>query len=295
MKSLKGLARRLCVPLEVLQALPESVNSQYRTFRLARGQRSRTISVPSERLKSIQRRIYDEFLKPVSLPANLHGGVLGRSSFTNAEVHVGQPWLLRIDIAGFFPSVTPHHVYSVWIDQLGCSPSVASLLTKLTTFKFSLPQGAPTSSALANLVLADADEAIEHLASQGAAQFTRYVDDLGLSGRTPHTLIHQVVLLLQRQGFKTSRRKVALVPRNARQELTGFCTSGDRPSIGKEHRARVRAAIHALSQMNPRSSQYERLLQSVRGRIRHVQRTNPGPARRLERYLERRLTRGMQA
>lgn len=285
MKSLKGLARRLCVPLDVLQELADTIESQYRTFPMSCRGKTRIITAPSERLKSVQRRIYEELLKPLGVPDHLHGSVPGRSPYTNAAAHAAQPWLLRVDIVSFFPSVKPSHVYRLWIEQLGCSPQVARLLTKLTTFNFSLPQGAPTSTALANLILAGVDECIKRKATEGDLRFTRYVDDLGLSGENPQGLVKHVSTLLQREGFKVSRKKLAVMPRTGRQEITGYGTNSANPSIGQKYRGRIRAAIHGLSQLHPASAEFREQLLSVQGKIRHLRRTNPGPARRLEDYL----------
>lgn len=291
MKSLKGLARRLCVPLDVLQELAQSIDRQYRTFPSDPAGANRPISEPSDRLKSVQRRIYKEFLKPLLAPAHLHGCVPGRSPLTNAQVHAEQSWLLRVDVKKFFPSISPRHVYAVWIDHVGCSPPVASLLTRLTTFKFSLPQGAPTSPALANLVLANVDREILERAKKDGSRYTRYVDDLAISGNDPRYLVQDVIALLQHQGFKISRKKLNLMPCNRPQEITGYGTNSARLSRAKKHRDRVRAAIHGLGQLEPQSREYQDELRSIEARIRHLRKTNPGPARRLELYLQGTLRR----
>ena len=287
MKSLKGLAWKLSIPLDVLRELADSVDFQYRSWPQTRHGKTRTLTAPSERLKSAQTQIYEKLLKPLGAPAHLHGSVPGKSPYTNSTAHAAQPCLIRIDITSFFPSVTPPQVYSVWVEKVGCSPQVASLLTKLTTFKFALPQGAPTSPALANLVLADADENILELASGTNVRFTRYVDDLGLSGSAPQDLIEPVAKELQRGGFRVSRKKLACMPRAGRQEITGYGANAPRPSIGKTGRSRIRAAIHRLNQLPADSEAFRREALSVHGRIDHLRRSNPGAARRLERYLKK--------
>src|SRR6185436_20457188 len=82
---------------------------------------------------------------------------------TNAFQHLGKHLVVRIDIQDFFSSITDRQIYSVWADKLGNSPPVASLLTTLTTYRRHLPQGAPTSTYLANLVLLGADQVLTQL------------------------------------------------------------------------------------------------------------------------------------
>ena len=297
MKSLSGLARKLGVPLRELQELAATAASQYCVREIAKGGgKLRTISNPRERLKRVQKQIYRRLLRPLALAPHLHGSVPGRSPRTNVEQHLARRYLTRIDLAGFFPSVTPRHVYAVWISQVGCGPGVASLLTSLTTVNFSLPQGAPTSPALANLVLTSADESIlKLLAHHGFPSFTRYVDDLGISGEYPHSMITEVAKILQREGFQISRKKLTVSSRNQRQEITGYIANSGVASIGREYRAKVRAAVHGLEKMDARTDEYLKTVRSVRGRIQHLRRTNPGAAQRLDSYLDGLMKRGQSS
>lgn len=292
MKSLNRLAHTLSIRLSVLEELSDNTKHLYRVEPTETGSKIRTISKPRAKLKQTQKRIYKCLLRPLDLPEEVQGCVAGRSPLTNVSLHLRQGCLIRIDIRDFFPSVTPTHVFKAWRHQVGCSPPVANLLTKLTTFKFSLPQGAPTSPALANLVLVPADREIRHLVNRTGNRFTRYVDDLALSGNEPERLVADVIQILQRHGFGIGRDKLHFMYRNHPQELTGYGANGVKPSVGKRKRARIRAAIHQLQELQAGTAEHKQAVSSIKGRLQHLRRTNPGSAQRLEDKLASRLVDG---
>jgi hypothetical protein len=225
-------------------------------------------------------------LRDVAFPEHIHGGVRGRSPFTNAEKHLGKRMIVRLDIVDFFTSVTSRQIYSVWVSKLGCSQPVATLLTKLTTYHRHLPQGAPTSTALANFVLLDAEEEIARCASESGCSYTRYVDDLFFSGDHPQDLIRSVVRALQLSGFRTSRDKLALMPAYALQEIAGLSVnSPEGPSVPRYRRHQIRAAIKQLRGMR-RDACFLPEKESIRGRITHLSRMNPGSSGTLLKALE---------
>jgi len=106
--------------------------------------KQRAIRPSLNRLKAIQSAIKNKILAPIALPDNVHGGVKGRNNVTNAKPHQGKKYKLTTDLRDFYPSISNQRVYQTFL-SLGFSDHFSHLLTKLTTWKFELPQGTPTS------------------------------------------------------------------------------------------------------------------------------------------------------
>lgn len=140
----------------------------------------RQLRVPSAALKEVQSRIHERLLRSIPVHDCVHSA-RGRSILTNARQHVGHPHLSRFDIRRAFPSVGPHRVRAA-LERAGFDHDFAKLLSRLTTVDHELPQGAPTSPALLNAVLVDFDGKIAAVACGAGLTYSRYVDDLYLSG-----------------------------------------------------------------------------------------------------------------
>ena len=164
-----------------LRALARSAPELYepRTYRDGNSE-PRELLVPSAALKEVQRRIHERILRSLPVHPCVHSA-RGRSIISNAEQHVGHPYLSRFDIRHAFPSVGPHRVRAA-LERAGFARDVANLLMCLTTVEHELPQGAPTSPALLNAVLVDFDRKIVAVARGSGLSYSRYVDDLYLSG-----------------------------------------------------------------------------------------------------------------
>ena len=146
----------------------------------------------------------------------MHGCVKGRSPLTNATIHQHESHMAQIDVKGFFPAVTNAMVYTLF-RQMGMGQKLAGLLTRLTTRRGHLPQGAPTSDRLANLHLATAAKRLEIIAKEHGLTLSAYVDDLVLSGIGSHNAIGPVIDALKEVGLAVSHNKCgnagARVPR----------------------------------------------------------------------------------
>ena len=140
--------------------LVESADSHYQPFVLVQeknGRRKeRQIDNPTGGLREAQGRVQRSVLRWVSVPAWVLGGVRGRSIADNGALHARQPEVVSLDVRNFFPSITPSCVRAALRRHLGASIEIVELLTRLTTYDGRVPQGAPTSTAVANLVLLDA-------------------------------------------------------------------------------------------------------------------------------------------
>jgi len=207
--------------------------------------KKRWIDHPVDPLKAIQSRIQDRLLSTLILPDHLLGGVRGKSVAHNAELHLGARCLVTIDIKNFFPSVKPTQVRNVFQRTLGCSPAVSYLLTGLTTYRDRLPQGAPTSPLLANLVLSSFDDKIRAVCEENSIRYSSWVDDLAFSGNSVSAIIGPVIKALMVSGFRVSHRKVRHMGPGDRKVLNNLLL-GKFVTVQKQYRARIRAGIHNL-------------------------------------------------
>jgi hypothetical protein len=284
--SAQRLAWLLNIPLADLRALAREVPQHYTlwsTIDLVKG-KARNFMVPDARLKAVQRRILARVLSLVPLPASLHGGVLSRSPETNARRHLAKPLLARIDIKDFFPSVDHRRIAAMFRAVFGCGREATWLLTRLTTFKGELPQGVPTSTMIANLLLADhVARPAEQSARAIDVDFTSFVDDMAFSGSRAPELINETTRAMSRVGLTSKRAKLKIVPSSQRQEVTGLVVNSQRgPSVSREKRDKIRRQIYRLSS----AKDIEREIRSINGKLNHVRRFNPGSAERLRRQLQ---------
>jgi RNA-directed DNA polymerase len=171
------------------------------------------------RLKELQKIIKVKILDPIKLPDNVHGGIKKKSNITNAKVHQGKKYQFTTDLLNFYPGINNLLVYNVFL-SLGFSNHKAHWLTKLTTWKYELPQGTPTSPHLANLVFLDTDYKIISLCKKHNITYTRFVDDLSLSSQKDfHSVIKEILEIITTAGFKINNRKTKY---KGNQTITGI-------------------------------------------------------------------------
>lgn len=171
---------------------------------------SRTINPPKPELKTIQKRINAYLVEHIKMPSYAFGGVKGKDNIQNARFHKGQKYVFQSDLKDFFPFITNKMVYAMFVEN-GFSPDVASLLTKLTTFKGHLPQGSPTSTTIANLVFMPVGNEIQSIAEREGLRFTTFVDDVTISSQQDFKgIVPEIVERIQPEvprGFKISHGK----------------------------------------------------------------------------------------
>jgi RNA-directed DNA polymerase len=140
----------------------------------------RTIEAPSEKLKTLQRRVLHRLLNPLPVHPAATGFVPGRSIVDNARPHAGRGVVINIDLADFFPSLTAERVTTAF-RALGWNADAAAILSRICTTENHVPQGAPTSPAVSNLVCRRLDTRLAALAKKFGGHYTRYADDLTFS------------------------------------------------------------------------------------------------------------------
>lgn len=232
-RQLKLLASILCCHPAEIEYLCENIESYYgkwveekkdkvtgKVKTYPDGTPKKRIIRPSySRLKQIQKSIKINILSKVGLPENIQGGVKKKSNITNAKRHQGNKYQFATDLQDFFPNVTHKQIFKLFLD-LGYSNHVAHWLTKLTSVEFELPQGTPTSTAIANLVFRETDQKLIALCKLNQITYTRFVDDLTFSASNDfRALTSEILDIVRSSGFKISYRKTKY---EGDQVLTGI-------------------------------------------------------------------------
>lgn len=170
-------------------------------------------------LKLIQTRIKDKILAPIKLPKNIHGGAKRKSNITNAKPHQGNKYQFTTDLQNFFPSISSKRVYETLV-SLGFSAHFSRWITKLTTWKYKLPQGTPTSTHLANLAFLKTDFELIELCNKHNLAYTRFVDDLTFSSQQDfRDVLNEILNIVLSNGFHLSYRKTKY---KGNQNITGI-------------------------------------------------------------------------
>jgi RNA-directed DNA polymerase len=261
-----------------------------------RGGRFRLIEVPKPRLKAIQRRILHEILDRIPPHPAAHGFRRGRSVRTFVDPHVGRATVWRVDLKDFFPSLRPSRIHALF-RTAGYPAPVCRVLTGLCTTSLPadvrppapdvpvepyrsrhLPQGAPTSPALANLAAYRLDLRLNSWAAAAGMAYTRYADDLAFSGdldRRFRAMVWQIILA---EGFRPNAAKSRWMTRAGRQHLGGVVVNV-RPNVVRAEYDELKAILTNCARHGP-ASQNRTGASDFRahliGRIAHVVSLNPG-------------------
>jgi RNA-directed DNA polymerase len=235
----------------------------------------RTLYVPHGKLKEIQKSIKAEILDKVSWASTVHGGVRRRSILTNARAHVGQAVVFTMDVKDCFPSIGPERVLRIF-KSMGFEDEASDVLTILTTWKFQLPQGAPTSTALANLALAPIDARISGLAADQGFSYTRYVDDITVSGGWRLLKFRRLLVrIVECEGFCVKPSKVETMDMGQRQVVTKLVVNG-KVNLPREKRDGIRSDLLAALSGTPVD-----ISPSMLGRVHWLKYVNPALGQRL--------------
>lgn len=247
--------------------------------------RPRIIDNPCGELKRLQKKINEKLLKPIALPEYLCGGVPGKSVIDNVLMHADARALVTVDIKRFFRKITNVQVYNVWRNLLNYPPKVAGLLTRLTTFERHLPQGAPTSSLLANLVLYSADRPIREHCEQRGVKYSTWVDDLAFSGVNPRIVIPVAAKSLAQAGFSISHGKLKVMGPGTRKVLNGVIVNRF-PGVLRERMSHLRSGIHKLQTQQVSPHEMGKYVRQLEGGIAYVGSISPRKAAKLRAQLE---------
>ncbi|MFZ2300383.1 MAG: reverse transcriptase family protein [Gallionella sp.] len=250
-------------------------NYPYKSFPISkRTGGKRWISIPVPPLMAVQRWIAQNILNNIQPHKAAFAYVIDRRVKDHAEKHCAAEWVLKVDIKDFFSNISERQIYEVF-QKLGYPKLLAFEMGRLCTRATprrkgrkwnnqwsdreivgyycgavgSLPQGAPTSPALSNLVCIEMDKQLEALSIEVGATYSRYADDLcfSFSNSTRVEVFEvkkRISKILWENGFQENSKKTSIIPPGARKIVTGLLVNGERPSVPREIRDKIRAHLY---------------------------------------------------
>ena len=305
--SLNHLAKRIDIPYPRLR----SAVMRYRPLKLYRhfpirkrsgGQR--IISIPNPDLMKLQRWVNKYILHHQRVHTCSYAFAPGSSIVKCASRHTGARWLIKMDISNFFGSISEIDVYRVF-SSIGYRPLVSFELARLTTclalgssryrlsrwrsrkqrtvisdYEYSvighLPQGAPTSPMLSNLVMKSHDSSIKEISDEFGATYTRYSDDMTFSKRGDFSrtrsmdLVREIRSVLVGAGFYLNHSKTVIVPPGSRKIVLGLSVDGSEPCLTRDFKSKLRQHLYYLRKFGPANHRDYRDFDSILGLKHHV-------------------------
>jgi RNA-directed DNA polymerase len=245
-----------------------NLNNKYVNFEIPKKTGGkRTITAPDKFLKKVQRRInllLTLFFEPKSAA---HGFLEDRSIVTNAKIHVGKKYLLNVDLKDFFPSIHFGRIKAVFqlpifgvhpkhlpldgnnleaLFKFGLKPEFAQIISNFCCYESRLPQGAPTSPIITNIVSQRLDYKLVKLAKEYHCFYTRYADDISFScdkNRFKEEFLNKLDEVIKSEGFLINEKKSRIQKKAVRQEVTGI-TVNEKLNLPRSYVRKVRAALH---------------------------------------------------
>lgn len=241
--------------------------NHYRSFAIGkRGGGSRQIDAPRIFLKTVQHWVLDYLLWRLPSHTCCHSYQKHKSIQTNAAPHVGKKYVANIDIENFFGSINSEMVRCLLL-KYGFGEQLSKNISKLSTLRDRLPQGAPTSPVISNSYLFNLDEMIFETARENCADYTRYADDMTLSGDNREQLVAIIDLVrkeLAKLGLRLNDEKTRIASVGGQQRVTGVVVN-TRISPPRKLRRQVRAMFHKAS-LNP----HEADISTLRGYLSYL-------------------------
>lgn len=243
----------------------------YQQFEIGKGiGKSRSISAPDKRLKHLQRQIAPLLDSLYRVRHPVHGFVANKSVKTNAEAHLRKRFILNLDLKNFFPSITEGRVDGL-LRSIGVDSRVADVIARLCTNDGRLPQGAPTSPVLSNMICFRLDKQLMSFAKASRCIYTRYADDITFSsdqpmaalfestvpspGRfSPDLLAPRLRAIFMANGFVINAEKTHYADRHSRRMVTGLKVN-ELINVDRSYVRNIRAALYSVRTLGMEDAQ----------------------------------------
>ena len=282
-RELASIEQDLGFSARTLYGLSNNLEKHYHNVLIPKSDGSkRKLSVPDLILKNVQRSIADNILSQYPISKYAKAYKTGSNVVQNAQPHVGKKKILKLDIEGFFDHILYSQVKDVVFYKEKFAETIRVLLTMLCYYKESLPQGAPTSPAITNIIMYDFDETVGAFCFKKNIAYTRYCDDMTFSGDfDEEEIISFVKGELRKLGLFLKNRKTAIIPATKRQTVTGIVVN-EKLNITKEYKKAIRQEMYYIRKFGLDEhlsklgiSDKRGYLLSLRGRIAFVLQTIP--------------------
>ena len=281
----------LGIKWELLKNVINNSQNLYYDFNISkRSGGKRKISMPNEILKETQTLIKDKILENIKISDKANGFVKYKSIITNAKEHLNKEKILNIDLKDFFPSINKNRVYYIFKNICGYTNEVSWCLTKLVTYKDSLPQGAPTSPILSNIVSYMMDIRLEKLAQKLGVTYTRYADDITFSGDKNiinDKFLEYITNIIEDCGFKINDKKTRFANKGSRQEVTGLIVNNNEVNVPSKYVKEIRQELYYINKFGIKEHRKRKGFKNkyyrehLLGKILYVNSINPQKGREL--------------
>lgn len=282
--SISSLSTTLGVPTKLLEDLAGDIESNYTEFIVAsKSGKNRDVFEPKYNLKRLQKRIITRILSKVEYPFYLQGGLRDESQprdyVSNANIHAKAETLISLDISSFYQSITSAWVHKIFKFFFKFPDDVSCILTTLTTKNGTLPQGACTSSYLANLIFYDSEYKIVSKLRRKNISYSRLLDDVTISSNTKmnenniDNCITEVIDMFSSRGLKSNNSKKKVEHRNFRfneYKVTGLWVGHSIPKMRKSERRYIRQLVfecEKLYAIDKCTDDYHKLWNSTSGKV----------------------------
>lgn len=249
----KEIARFLGIDENTVNEIISDTKKHYSKFFIWKDEehtKKRWIEAPDEILKGIQEHILHSVLYKMAPTKFAHGFIHGRSIVSCAKEHTGKKFVLKLDLKNFFPSISRDMVYGAMFSEL--TPENVKIIIpaiELCLMDGRLPQGAPTSPAISNIVCKPLDMVLYGIAERFGLTYTRYADDLIFSSNddTIYKVIPIIKSTIVKFGLVVNEKKVKVLKKHQRQTVTGLVVNADgKTSVRRKKRMNLRAFMHQI-------------------------------------------------
>lgn len=244
---LRDLSKETRLSEKLIKHLSYRSNFLYKTYSIPKKSGGdRLIAQPSRELKAIQSWILRNILELTPSSNQSMGLERDQSIFKNALPHIGNSYLLNIDLENFFPSIKAKRVFHLF-KRLGFSNTISTIFTKICTFNNGLPQGAPSSPKIANLICSKLDARIQGYVGKRGINYTRYADDLTFSAPS-YEKINKLEIFINKlisdEDLAVNCKKTSFSGPRKQKKITGLILTADYVGIGREKYKNIRARIY---------------------------------------------------
>lgn len=250
-ESIKDMSELINLSERFIYHLNTSINYFYKEVKVKRkNKKIRILACPSKRLKAVQAWILRNILDKISVEHAAVAYVKGKNLLDNLEVHKSNKFIICLDIENFFGAISQMWVYSLF-RSLGYNKNISYIFANLCTYKGSLPQGGVTSPSLSNILCKRLDRRILGYTGARNIAYSRYADDITLSGNNPNILLKSVEFvksIIEDEGFNLNMDKYRVIRPGHCRKITGLIISDDNicVGIGRRKKKELRAKIHNL-------------------------------------------------
>ncbi len=244
-KEFSSLEKDLGFSIRMLYTAANHLHKHYRAVKIPKGNGEyRRLYVPSESLKMLQRCINNKFLPLEEISPYATAYRPGGSTKLNACLHVGKSVILKLDIRHFFDNIGYNLLKEKVFTDKRYSVQISSLLSILCLHMGALPQGAPTSPTISNIVMRDFDNKIGEWCNARKISYTRYCDDMTFSGDfKPEAVIRLVKSELKKLNLSLNKKKTIVVRKGQKQTVTGIVVN-EKMSISNSYKKKIRQEMY---------------------------------------------------